>query len=77
MAAAFEHTVESTVHGFHVYKDVWTPILNQSLLTQQDLGDSEDQYAVAVIKEDSGTSQTVVYVPRKLSTGFSYRMMVK
>ena len=50
---------------------------SKSLLTQQDLGDAEDQYAVAVIKEDSGTSQTVVYVPRKLSTGFSYRMMVK
>ncbi len=67
MAAAFEHIIEYAVRAFHVYREVWTPILNQSLLTQQDLGNTEDQYAVSVIKEDSGTSQTVGHISNSWS----------
>ena len=50
--AAFEHTLESSVRGHHVYKEVWTPILNECLQTRQDLGNAEDEFAVRVIKND-------------------------
>jgi len=55
------------VRGFHMYKYVWTPTLNECLQTQQAEENSEDQYAIAIIKEDSGTFQIVGYVPRELS----------
>ena len=36
-AQAFEHSLESCVRGFHVYKDVWTPVLNECLQTSRSL----------------------------------------
>lgn len=77
MAAAFEHTIESCVRGFHVYKDVWTPTLHERLQTRQDLGNTKDQYAVAVCKSDGSTAaptspRTVGHVPREFSRLFWY-----
>ena len=33
--AAFEHTIESSVRGFHVYKAIWTPTVNEQLKTDR------------------------------------------
>ena len=46
-------------HGFHVYKDIWNPVLHEVLQTKQEFGNVEDQYAVVVIKESDGESLTV------------------
>ena len=73
--AAFEHTLESSVRGHHVYKDVWTPILHEWLQTRQELGNAEDEYAVGVIKSDPSSLNselTVGHVPRELSRIFWY-----
>ena len=69
MAAAFEHVIESAVRGFHVYKDTWTPVLHEDLRTRQELGNTEDRYAVAVVKEAPLSSDgiTVGHVPREIS----------
>ena len=45
--AAFEHSIESAIRGFHVYKEVWSPFMHEQLRTRQELGNPEDQYAVA------------------------------
>lgn len=66
--SAFEHTIERAVRGFHVYKDIWTPVLHEVLQTKQEFGNVEDQYAVAVIKESAdGESLTVGHIPREIS----------
>lgn len=48
--SAFEHTIESIVCGFHVYKDAWVPVLHEVLQIKQEFDNEEDQHAVAVIK---------------------------
>ena len=67
--SAFEHTIESVVRGFHVYKDVWVPILHEVLQTKQEFDNEEDRYAVAVFKTTTGSSDqvTVGHVPRSIS----------
>ena len=62
--SAFEHTVESVVGGFHVYKDAWVPVLHEVLQTKQKF-DNEDH--VAVIKTSSSDEVTVGHVPRSIS----------
>ena len=42
----------SVVRGFHVYKDIRTPILNEVHPTQQEHGNLEDRYAVSIVKDD-------------------------
>ena len=70
-ASVFEHTVDSAIRGFHVYQTIWTPIIHEQLTTNQDHGNAEDQFAVAVCKVDSTTAPpsnvTVGHVPREIS----------
>ena len=42
------------IRGYHVYKAIWTPDLGEILVNecQQEIGNSEDLYAVCVIKDD-------------------------
>ena len=40
----------SVVRRFHVYKDIWTPILNEVHPTQLECGNPEDRYAVSILK---------------------------
>ena len=78
--SAFEHTIESAVCGFHVYRDVWVPVLHEVLQTKQEFGNAEDQHAVAVIKSVSSTDsgqQTVGHVPRSVSRICWYFTMEK
>ena len=75
MAAAFEHTLESCVRGLHVYKDTWTPTQHEHLQTRQELGNPQDQYAVAVCRADATNPVSlniVGHVPREFSRLFWY-----
>jgi len=70
--AGFEHSIDSAVRGFHVYKDVWSPSIHEQLRTTQELGNPEDEYAVAVVKDDDSSSSTtgtitVGHVPKEIS----------
>ena len=60
---------ESCVRGFHVYKGIWTPTLHECLQTRQELGNPEDEYAIAVCKADAASldSRIVGHVPRGFS----------
>ena len=59
---------------FHFYKDVWTPTLHKCLQTRQELGNLEDEYAIAVCKADAASldSRIVGHVPREFSKPFWY-----
>ena len=70
--SAFEHTIESVVRGFHVYKAIWVPVLDEVLQAKQEFDNEEDQYAVAVVKTTPSTTGrpdevTVGHVPRSIS----------
>ena len=65
-SAYFGVSFGSVVRGFHVYKAIWTPVSNAEHSTQQEHGNTEDQYAVAIINNDV----VVRHVPKELSQTF-------
>ena len=55
---------DSCIRGYHVYNEIWTAVLGEVLLTQRELHNVTNCYAVAV-KKYSG--ETVGHLPRKIS----------
>ena len=51
------------MRGHHVYKHVWTPVLDEELTCIPEENNNHDVYAVAVMKED----EVVGHVPCELS----------
>ena len=63
-----EYSLDSVVRGHHIYKAVWTPVVGEVLAVQAEEDNSEDQYAVAVLKAGG----VVGHVPREYSRIFYY-----
>ena len=62
MALAGEATVESCVRRFHVYRDVWVPVIGETLPGRRGTDNSEDRYAVAYYKSE----EVVGHVAQKI-----------
>jgi len=62
------HVVESSVRGFHVYQDIWTPATGERLACQAEDGNDYDPYAVAIRKG----AEVIGHVPRKISAACSH-----
>ena len=45
---------DTFVHGFHVYKDVWRPMIGEELRCQREEDNPRDPHAVAVTKSRTG-----------------------
>ena len=43
---------ESCVRGYHVCKDIWIPVIGETLTTKPKFGNPHDPYAVAVVTSD-------------------------
>ena len=41
----------SVVRGYHIYKSLWTPEVNEILLLWRETGNEHDEYAVAVLQQ--------------------------
>ena len=61
MATSFR--IESSVHGHHVYKDVWSPVIGDELLVQVEEHNTFNEFGVAVMKN----SDVVGHVPQEIS----------
>ena len=59
----YSASFKSVVMGFHVYKSIWTPVVNVVHPTQQERGNVEGRYAVSVMKD----ATIVGHVPREIS----------
>ena len=59
-----EFVAESVVCGHHVYKDIWTPGLGETLQCLREEENGKDRFAVAVYKDLS----IVGHVPGAIST---------
>ena len=57
------HRMESCIRGFHIYKEVWTPLIGERLGCTHEKSNREDPFTVAMKR---GT-ETVGYVPRTIS----------
>lgn len=55
--------LESCIHGHHIYKDVWTPVVDEQLNCRREEGNISDPYAVATVK----SGNIVGHKPRQIS----------
>ena len=55
--------MESCIRGHHIYKDIWTPVVDEELSCRREEGNISDPHAVAFIK--SGV--IIGHVPRRIS----------
>ena len=53
----------SCMHGFHVYQDIWTPFIGETLICRREDGNGHDRYTVAVVK----SAKVVGHVPYMIS----------
>ena len=53
--------LNSCVRGYHIYKEIWTPTINEELQCQRESGNI---HAVAIVKD----KVVVGHIPRKIST---------
>ena len=47
--------LHSFVHGHHIFKNIWTPYVEEILTLQQEAGNRHDGFAVAVTWLSAGT----------------------
>ena len=52
-------TVNATIHGHHVYKEIWTPVIGEQLACAIEDSNDWDPYAVA-INQGWNLEQTLV-----------------
>ena len=50
------HEANSCVRGFHMYSDIWTPLMGETLACEQESGNPNDPYAVAIKRAASSFS---------------------
>ena len=59
--------VDSVVRGFHVYKDIWNPVVGELLVCKQEFGNLHDPYTVSVVHEDGVIVGHIIVVMLLLS----------
>ena len=59
-----EIVVDGCVRGFHVYQEIWTPVIGECLHCKRERDNAEDRHAVAVCKS---VDVVVGHVPRSIS----------
>ena len=57
-------STESMIRGYHVYQDIWSSHINESLPCKRERHNLHDPFAVSVLKD----ADVVGHVPRKIST---------
>ena len=68
MTDSSDFTFSSAIRGFHVYRHSWTPHIRQHLQSKRERDNTEDHFAVAVVKVGEDGSQCVVgHIPKELS----------
>lgn len=59
----FQIQSASAVRGFHVYRDIWEPIIGEELTTEYQTDNIMDKHSVAVLKK----GKVVGHLPREKS----------
>ena len=61
---------DTCVHSFHIYNNVWRPVISEELRCQREEDNPGDSYVVVMTKSRTGTVgvKVVEHVPHYLST---------
>ena len=54
--------LDSCIRGHHIYKDVWTPVVDKVLNCRREEGNISNPYAVAAIK----SGNIIGHMPRRI-----------
>ena len=66
------HEANSCTRGFHVYGDIWTSFVGETLACEQESGNLNDPYAVTIKKG----SEVAGHMPRKSSAACSLFLLL-
>ena len=64
-----EFVTDSMVCGYHIYQDIWTPVVGEHLQCVREENNAEDRYADAVTKD----GVTVGHLSQRISMLFIRR----
>ena len=56
-------TLTSCVYGYHLYKDIWNPTVDETLNCERESRNSQEPYTICLRKDDT----TVGHVPHVVS----------
>ena len=67
----------SFARGYHVYMNIWNPLMGETLKCRQEPSNEVDKNAVAIIRSDSWKKETIVVnVPQNISKTWSIFLKV-
>ena len=66
MAERQASTLESIIHGQHIYKQIWRPLVGEILTLEREEGNNHDKLAVSLLKD----ATVLGHVPREFSRVF-------
>ena len=66
---SIKYSFQCGLHGFHVYKEVWSPTVGEVLRCCHERKNPFDRYAIATMKRLPGqlASCTIGHLPREMS----------
>ena len=69
-----EFIMDSCIRGHHIYKEIWTPTIDERLECVRECNNDKDKYAVAMLRKcGSGSGVNIVgHVPRRISAACSH-----
>ena len=73
MALSGEASVESCIHRFHVYQEVWNPVMDETLLCHREIDNSEDMLFINLKKSLALKDFTSVLKMRWNTARYYYR----
>ena len=66
-----EFIMDSCIQGHHIYKEIWTPAIDEKLKCVREFHNDKDKYAVAMIRKYGTTEKIVGHVPQRISAACS------
>ena len=68
MSASASFVIDTAIHGYHVYKDIWPNSIDKEQLTcEREVGNSHGPLAVAIKKLIDGSNLIIGHVPKCIS----------
>ena len=65
------YSFDFLITGYHVYREVWTPVIGEIMDCQRDKANKYDTHATKIVREQC----TVGHVPRDISKWISYLLL--
>jgi len=63
-----EFSTDTAIRGYHIYKEIWTPVIGECVQCEIEPENDHDLYAVAMKKQDLDQDRVIDHVLRTIST---------